>query len=881
MKRLLAIVFFCGFLIPCANAESQLFRVLQTQVDLDPQLPGAVIVKVHLLNRTTTPHSYPAIQLTLTDRAGETIGKRTYTEGDYRTVADTDRVEPNTVAVITLHLAGPDGKTVGFHAMVVPPDELNLVEALNPSMALVHERRVEDTGKDVFECARIGPFSTTDTYSRASRLLINEGFGFTRNVVSARELRAFRVYLGPFTTQAAKETAKRRLKQQGLDYYVYEDKDGELLSVARLFSDGDAAGAYVAELKGVGLDAKARSEVRTLGPWRWLEVADAETEERRNMLHGFEWGDAKVQVAGVPCISSEVSLGDKSAWQAGELFRKGDGVEKNYAEAVKWYQQAANEGDLRAEFWLGSIYMGGGYGITQDRKEGFYWFMRCAEKGDDICQVSVGTAYEYGSGVRRDIQQALNWLRRSAEQGNRGGQFGLARFYERGLGVPRDIDKAIELNQLAAAQGHKDAKTALTRLQGIQNAAALSVKTDIELEFWKSCNESDGPDECLAYLEKYPEGEFVSLVMIKLKKVGSTTISVASVNDDVNYGGYHALVIGNNDHDYLSDLETAINDAESIAALLEDHYNFQVNLLRNATRGNIVKALAGLRRTVGSQDNLLIYYAGHGYLDKDVNEGYWLPIDADPDDPSNWLQSDTVAAQIRGMDAKHVLVVADSCFSGALMRGFEISQQKGADYLHKLIKKKARTALTSGGLEPVMDAGGSGHSVFAQAFISVLEENTGILDTSQLFSQLRPKVMSNSDQTPEYGYIHKTGHDGGDFVFVKNDHQFGKVIKPEIEDKVKADAGQTEESKEKDMIGDGRQAWIVQVGIFQNSENVTQLIANLRKDGRDAKAETIEMDGRQATRIWLGPFSTRSEATREGNKAMMRTHNKPIVKGWP
>ena len=168
-------------------------------------------------------------------------------------------------------------------------------------MELVHERQARRINEEVFECMRIGPFSTADTFSRASRLLINEGFGFTRNVFSARELRNFRVYLGPFTTQAAKETAERRLKQQGLDYHVYEDKEGELLSVAGLFSEGEAAGAYVAKLKGVGLDAKARSEVRVLGPWRWLEVADAVTEERRNTLRGIEWGDAKAQVAGVPC----------------------------------------------------------------------------------------------------------------------------------------------------------------------------------------------------------------------------------------------------------------------------------------------------------------------------------------------------------------------------------------------------------------------------------------------------------------------------------------------------------------------------------------------------------------------------------------------------
>ena len=95
------------------------FRVLQTRVDLDPQLPGAVIVKVHLANRTATARPYPAIQLTLTDREGETIGKRTYTAEDYATAAGAGELPANGVAVVSLHLAGPDENAVGFEASIV------------------------------------------------------------------------------------------------------------------------------------------------------------------------------------------------------------------------------------------------------------------------------------------------------------------------------------------------------------------------------------------------------------------------------------------------------------------------------------------------------------------------------------------------------------------------------------------------------------------------------------------------------------------------------------------------------------------------------------------------------------------------------------------
>ena len=110
---------------------------------------------------------------------------------------------------------------------------------------------------------------------------------------------------------------------------------------------------------------------------------------------------------------------------------------------------------------------------------------------------------------------------------------------------------------------------------------------------------------------------------------------------------------------------------------------------------------------------------------------------------------------------------SDSCFSGTMTRGVKL-EQRTPGWLQKMVKKKARTALTSGGLEPVMDAGGGSHSVFANSFLSILRDNDGVLDAAQLFTQLRPKVMVNSDQTPEYGDIRRAGHDGGDFLFVRH-----------------------------------------------------------------------------------------------------------------
>ena len=83
------------------------------------------------------------------------------------------------------------------------------------------------------------------------------------------------------------------------------------------------------------------------------------------------------------------------------------------------------------------------------------------------------------------------------------------------------------------------------------------------------------------------------------------------------------------------------------------------------------------------------------------------------------------------------------------------------------MEKKARTVMTSGGLEPVSDSGGGGHSVFAAAFLATLAGNSGIMDAETFFENVRKPVVLATQQTPEYSNLRSAGHEGGDFVFVR------------------------------------------------------------------------------------------------------------------
>lgn len=256
---------------------------------------------------------------------------------------------------------------------------------------------------------------------------------------------------------------------------------------------------------------------------------------------------------------------------------------------------------------------------------------------------------------------------------------------------------------------------------------------------------------------------------------GPLTVSQPSI--DKEFGRYYALVIGNDKYRYWQPLDNAVNDARAVARLLRDNYDYEVTERYNAERATILSTINDLRKQLTEKDNLLIYYAGHGHLVKELDEGYWIPVDAKQDDDTEWISTRNITGQLKIMSAKHVLVVADSCYAGTLTRGSlsrlkpGISDSKRMQLLQAFASSRVRTALTSGGVQPVLDSGGSGHSVFTKAFLDVLQENGLILETERLFLAIRERVSStafdmNVRQIPTYEPIHMAGHEAGDFVFV-------------------------------------------------------------------------------------------------------------------
>jgi uncharacterized caspase-like protein len=237
-------------------------------------------------------------------------------------------------------------------------------------------------------------------------------------------------------------------------------------------------------------------------------------------------------------------------------------------------------------------------------------------------------------------------------------------------------------------------------------------------------------------------------------------------------GHYYALVIGINNYQHLQKLGTAVQDAQALASILHDQYGFQTTPLLDATHDQIMKAMNDYRHSLDENASLLIYYAGHGYYDRDADKAYWLPVDADRDDNSHWIMAESITTAAKVIPARHVLIVSDSCYSGGLTRDIAVSYtpQERERYLAKMALGKSRTLMSSGALEPVADGGGGGHSVFTGALIKALATSSdSIVTAGGLFDQyVQVSVAGRSDQTPQYAPIRNSGHDFGDFVFVRS-----------------------------------------------------------------------------------------------------------------
>jgi len=248
-----------------------------------------------------------------------------------------------------------------------------------------------------------------------------------------------------------------------------------------------------------------------------------------------------------------------------------------------------------------------------------------------------------------------------------------------------------------------------------------------------------------------------------------TTVVPKSINSAM----YHALLIGVDE--YLDrgwpDLKHPLSDASKLSNVLVSKYGFEkenVKILSNPNRSKIITALDSLLKELEPVDNLIIFFAGHGYWKEEIKEGFWIPSDAGSKYSSNWLANSRVLTLIRGMQTQHTLVIADACFGGTIFqraRSRDETVSLGEDAVENLYNLRSRRAITSGPAKKEVPD----RSNFMKYLIQNLESNKSkYLRSKQLFLLIQNQIMVDATNViPLSEPLDVIEHEGGDFIFVR------------------------------------------------------------------------------------------------------------------
>ncbi|OYY02202.1 MAG: hypothetical protein B7Y76_06020 [Sphingobacteriia bacterium 35-40-5] len=254
--------------------------------------------------------------------------------------------------------------------------------------------------------------------------------------------------------------------------------------------------------------------------------------------------------------------------------------------------------------------------------------------------------------------------------------------------------------------------------------------------------------------------------MVAKPIIASTNEVIIPVSEKI--GKNICLLIGAQNYSDVNipSLSNPIADAVKLKMILKSTYNFSdenVIQLFNPGTDDVKRQLLELTNQLQPEDNLLIFYAGHGIWVEKEKKGYWLMTDAKRNDVNTWLPNKTVLDLVAKIPSRHTLLITDACFSGSVFktRGLNDAAPKA---IQEMEEKISRIAITSGNDTEVPD-----ESVFMKYLIKALSTNKDKYLTAQkmFINQILEAVMTESKTEPRYGTLELAGHVGGDFIFIK------------------------------------------------------------------------------------------------------------------
>jgi hypothetical protein len=446
----------------------------------------------------------------------------------------------------------------------------------------------------------------------------------------------------------------------------------------------------------------------------------------------------------------------------GSLFANGMGVSVDYAQAVAWYTKAAEQGNPQGQTDAGYM-LASGRGVSQDYKKAAEWFRKAAEQGYAPAEDYLGNMLANGWGVAKDPKQAVGWYQKAAAQGYGLAQSSLAEAYASGMGVAQNPAQAQYWSNKASS-GHSDDE-ADTQWVGLEMRTAAAVNPEALPQPAALSSSEPSPDLPPSMPTRGVVAEAADL---------SPASPVAIPHN-------YALIFATDDYTHWPALTNPISDADAVNQALTSLYGFHVEEVRNPTDDQILRKLREyLHRSFEPQDQLLIFFSGHGYFDTDLGKGFLVPANAlrieDDIGHRSLLAHETVMDYVNRIPAKHVVLVLDACFAGTLDRKIADSGLRGDissdPYAHASLPellarkepKRTRRYITSGGKDFVPDGLPGHHSPFISAFRVTLNQAADrkgyiTLDGIQ-------EGLSTVNPEPRWGDIEDDNDPGADFLLL-------------------------------------------------------------------------------------------------------------------
>lgn len=277
------------------------------------------------------------------------------------------------------------------------------------------------------------------------------------------------------------------------------------------------------------------------------------------------------------------------------------------------------------------------------------------------------------------------------------------------------------------------------------------------------------------------DGENIVRLVVENQKGGivSSSRSILSGKDavadavDINRKDY-ALIFATDKYDQWDNLVNPVNDGQSIAGILKEKYGFQTEVIINSTSDEILAKIYDYNtKKFNPQDQLFVFFAGHGSFDETLGEGYIVATNSLKNDKgrSSYISHILMRERLNNIKCQHIFLMMDVCFGGTIdpilakaRAGEDLDEATDKQYLVKKLTKTTRKYLTSGSKEYVADGVPGKHSPFAEKFILALKEIGG--GTGRILSliELRTYFLKLASE-PRFGSFGKDDP-ASDFVFV-------------------------------------------------------------------------------------------------------------------